>query len=289
MSVKQRKQIVEPELRQPSISRQCQLLSLSRSTFYYSPVPVSPEDLVLMHQIDEQYLKTPFYGSPRMTWWLNKQGYRVNRKRVARLMGVMGLQATLPGPHTSVPHPAHTIYPYLLRGMEIGSSCEVWSADITYVPMRRGFMYLVAVMDWFSRYVLAWDVSNSMETGFCVTALKNALKKARPTIFNTDQGSQFTSEEFTGTLTTAGVRISMDGRGRALDNAFIERLWWTIKHHYLYLHSFDTGTELRQGLAEWVHFYNHERGHSSLDDRTPDEVYCENSSAQLRQRLPDAS
>jgi putative transposase len=252
------------------ISRQCALLQVTRSSAYYTPnTTESEQNLALMRLIDEQYLKTPFYGSPRMTWWLNQQGYRVNRKRVARLMSVMGLQATLPGPHTSVPHPEHRSYPYLLREMEIGAPCEVWCADITYVPMRRGFMYLVAVMDWFSRYVLAWDLSNTMESGFCVMALKKALKRARPGIFNTDQGSQFTSDEFTGTLSAANVRISMDGRGRALDNAFIERLWRTVKYEDLYLREYVDGHALHAGLARYFRFYNHERPHSALNNHTP--------------------
>jgi putative transposase len=229
----------------------------------------SVENLALMRRIDEQYLKTPFYGSPRMTWWLNQQGYGVNPKRVARLMRVMGLQATLPGPHTSKPHPEHVKYPYLLRGMEINAPCEVWSADITYIPMPRGFMFLVAVIDWFSRYVIAWDVSNSMESGFCVTTLKRALKTGCPSIFNTDQGTQFTSEEFTGTLTQAGVRISMDGRGRALDNVFIERLWRSVKYEDIYLRDYPDGHTLHAGLARYFRFYNHQRPHSALDNRTP--------------------
>ena len=222
-----------------------------------------------MRLIDEQYLETPFYGSPRMTWWLNEQGYGVNPKRVTRLMRVMGLQATLPGPHTSKPHPEHKKYPYLLRGMEINAPCEVWSTDITFIPMQRGFMYLVAVMDWFSRYVIAWDVSNSMETGFCVAVLKRALKKERPLIFNTDQGSQFTSDEFTTTLSNVGIRISMDGRGRALDNVFIERLWRTVKYEDIYLREYIDGHALYAGLTRYFRFYNHQRPHSALDYHTP--------------------
>ena len=237
---------------------------------YYTPNTTElPENLALMRRIDEQYLKTPFYGSPRMTWWLNAHGCAVNRKRVARLMGVMGLQATLPGPHTSVPHPEHVRYPYLLRGMEIGGPCEVWSADITYIPMRHGFMYLVAIIDWFSRYVIAWDVSNSLESGFCVTTLKRALKKARPGIFNTDQGRQFTSEEFINTLLQADVRISMDGRGRALDNVFIERLWRSVKYEDIYLRDYLDGHALYAGLTRYFRFYNHERPHSALENQTP--------------------
>lgn len=229
----------------------------------------SPENLALMRLIDEQYLKRPYYGVPRMTWWLNEHGHVVNHKRVARLMRVMGLQATLPGPHTSKPHPEHRIYPYLLHGMEIAAPCEVWCTDLTYVPMERGFMYLMAVMDWFSRYVIAWDVSNSMESEFCVSVLKRALKKGRPEIFNTDQGSQFTSEEFTGTLSKADVRISMDGRGRALDNAFIERLWRSVKYEDIYLRAYADGHALLAGLARYFRFYNHKRPHSALANRTP--------------------
>jgi putative transposase len=252
------------------ISRQCALLQLPRSSAYYTPnESESPENLALMRRIDEQYLKTPFYGAPRITWRLNQEGFVVNHKRVARLMQVMGLQATLPGPHTSIPHPEHRIYPYLLRGMEVRASCEVWSADITYIPMSRGFMYLVAVMDWFSRYVIAWDVSNSMESGFCVTVLNRALKKGRPSIFNTDQGSQFTSEEFTGALTKSNVRISMNGRGRALDNVFIERLWRSVKYEDIYLRDYPDGHALHAGLSRYFHFYNHERPHSALGNHTP--------------------
>jgi len=241
-----------------------------RSSAYYTPdTSESPENLRLMRLIDEQYLKTPFYGSPRMTWQLNQQDCAVNPKRVARLMRVMGLQATLPGPHTSRPHPTHAIYPYLLRGMKVSAPCEVWSADITYVPMQHGFMFLVAVIDWFSRYVVTWDVSNSMESAFCVTALQRALKKGHPQIFNTDQGSQFTSEEFTGTLAKAGIRISMDGRGRALDNVFIERLWRSVKYEDIYLRAYADGHALHAGLTRYFRFYNHQRPHSALDNRTP--------------------
>lgn len=246
------------------------MLQIARSSVYYTPnASEPPENLALMRLIDEQYLKTPFYGVPRMTWWLNKQGYGVNHKRVERLMRVMGLQATLPGPHTSRPHPEHRIYPYLLRGMQIDAPCEVWCADITYIPMPRGFMYLVAVMDWFSRYVIAWEISNTLDSDFCVAALTRALKTARPLIFNTDQGSQFTSEAFTGTLTQAEVRISMDGRGRALDNAFIERLWRSVKYEDIYLHDYADGTALHAGLSRYFHFYNHERPHSALNYQMP--------------------
>ena len=229
-----------------------------------------------MRLIDQQYLKRPYYGVPRMTWWLNEHGHAVNHKRVARLMRVMGLQAVLPGPHTSRPHPEHHIYPYLLREMTITESFEVWCTDMTYVPMEHGFMYLMAVMDWYSRYVVAWDVSNTMDRGFCVSVLKRALKKGRPGIFNTDQGSQFTSEEFTQTLTKAGIRISMDGRGRALDNAFIERLWRSVKYEDIYLRAYADGRALHTGLSKYFRYYNQKRPHSSLANRTPIECHHAN-------------
>jgi putative transposase len=245
MSVQQRKEMVEPELPEPSISRQCQLLGLSRSTFYYAPVPISAEDLELMRLIDEQYLKTPTYGSRSMARHFRRQGRKVNRKRIQRLMRLMGIEAVYPKPHTSRPHPQHRIYPYLLRDLAIDHANHVWAADITYVPMARGFMYLVAVMDWHSRRILSWRVSNTLDSDFCNQALQEALERyGKPEIFNTDQGAQFTS------------------------NGFIQ----ILKDHD-YLHSFTTGSELRYGLEEWIRFYNHERGHSALDDRTPDEVY----------------
>ena len=274
MSVKQRRQMIEPELREPSISRQCQLLSLNRSTFYYAPAPTNAEDLALMRQIDEQYLKTPFYGSRSMARHFRRQGRKINRKRIQRLMRRMGIEAVYPKPHTSRPHPEHRIYPYLLRDLSVEHANQVWAADITYVPMSRGSMYLVAVMDWHSRKILSWRVSNTLDSDFCTQALQEALERyGTPEIFNTDQGAQFTSIAFTQILKDRSVAISMDGRGRCQDNIFVERLWWTLKHSYLYLQAFDSGSELREGLAEWVRFYNYERGHSSLDDRTPDEVY----------------
>lgn len=226
-----------------------------------------------MRRLDEMYLERPFYGAPRMTRWLRAEGRHVNHKRVARLMRVMGVQATLPGPHTSRPHPGHLKYPYLLRDLEIRAPDEVWCSDITYIPMRRGFMYLVAVMDWHSRYVLTWELSNSMESGFCVDTLRKALRRGRPGIFNTDQGSQFTSGEFTGTLLEKGVRISMDGRGRALDNAFIERLWRSVKYEDIYLREYTDGHTLHAGLTRYFRFYNHERPHSGLGHRTPAAAY----------------
>ncbi|NCO53570.1 MAG: IS3 family transposase, partial [Deltaproteobacteria bacterium] len=273
MSQKQLRQMIEPR-HEPSISRQCRLLGISRSSFYYVPRPMDSEDLELMRLIDEQYLKTPFFGSRSMARHFRRQGRKVNRKRIQRLMQLMGIEAIYPKPHTSRPHPEHQIYPYLLRDLTIDHADQVWAADITYVPMARGFMYLVAVMDWHSRKILSWRLSNTLESDFCIQALQEAINRyGKPEIFNTDQGSQFTSIGFTQVLKDHGIGISMDGRGRCQDNIFIERLWWTIKHHYLYLHSFGSGSELRQGLTEWIRFYNQERGHSSLDDRTPDEVY----------------
>jgi len=252
-----------------SVERQCALLGLARSTFYYAPVRDETEDLALMRLLDEEYTRHPFYGARRMTHWLRGQGWPVGRKRVRRLLRVMGLEAIYPKPRLSVAAPGHRIYPYLLREMEIGGPCEVWCADITYIPMPRGFMYLVAVMDWFSRYVIAWEISNTLESDFCVAALTRALETGRPRIFNTDQGSQFTSETFTGTLTRAEVRISMDGRGRALDNAFIERLWRSVKYEDIYLRDYADGGALHAGLTRYFRFYNHERPHSALDYHTP--------------------
>jgi putative transposase len=266
--------MIEAGVGEPSISRQCQLLGLSRSSFYYPPRPIDPEDLELMRLIDEQYLKTPFFGSRSMARHFRRQGRRVNRKRIQRLMRLMGIEAVYPKPHTSRPHPQHRIYPYLLRDLNIEHANQVWAADITYVPMSHGFMYLVAVIDWHSRKILSWRASNTLESDFCIEALLEALSRyGRPEIFNTDQGAQFTSNSFTQVLKDHGVSISMDGRGRCQDNIFVERLWWTIKHHYLYLHSFSCGSQLRHGLGDWIGFYNGQRGHSSLDDRTPDELY----------------
>jgi putative transposase len=256
------------------MSRQCALIGLPRSSYYYEPMGTeSAENLRLMRKIDELYLKRPFYGSPRMTDWLWDFGWVVNQKRVARLMRLMGLQAVLPGPHTSRRHPGHPIYPYLLRGLEIREPNEVWCADITYVPMRQGFLYLVAVMDWFSRYVLSWELSNTLETDFCVLALGRALAGARPGIFNTDQGSQFTSEDFTGRLTEEGIRISMDGRGRAFDNVFIERLWRSVKYEEVYLRDYADGRDARRSLGRYFRMYNAQRRHQGLGRRTPEQVH----------------
>jgi len=227
-----------------------------------------------MRLIDEQYLKAPCWGSRSMRNHLRRLGYRVNRKRIQRLMRIMGLEAIYPKPKTSRPHPEHRVYPYLLRDLIIDRPNQVWTADITYIPMSRGFMYLVAVMDWHSRKILSWRVSNTLDSELCVEAVAEALERYKaPEIFNTDQGTQFTSRNFIDLLDAHKIRISMDGRGRVQDNIFIERLWWTLKYQYLYLHSFDNGSELRNGLGDWFLFYNQERSHQALDDLTPDEVY----------------
>jgi len=250
------------------------LLNISRSSLYYKPVGVKRADLDLMRLIDEQYLKTPFYGSRSMTLHLKRQGYPVNRKRIQRLMRRMGLEAIYPKPRTSRRHPGHKLYPYLLRNFHIERPNQVWAADITYIPMNRGFMFLVAVMDWHSRKVLSWRLSNTLDTEFCVAALQEAITcHGTPEIFNTDQGAQFTSQAFTAVLEAQRIAVSMDGQGRVQDNIFIERLWWTLKYQYLYLRSFDTTMELRRGLMEWFKFYNSQRPHQTLDGLTPDEVY----------------
>jgi len=258
-----------------SLTRQCQLLGLSRAALYYRPVEVSDYELEVMALIDRQYLHTPFYGSRRMTAWLQTQGHLVNRKRVQRLMGLMGLEAIYQRPHTSRPAPEHRTYPYLLRGLVIEHVNQVWAADITYIPMARGFLYLVAVMDWVSRYVLAWRLSNTLDVSFCVEALEEALSQGRPEIFNTDQGSQFTDEDFTSVLCAHGVAISMDGRGRFSDNIFVERLWRSLKYEEIYLRAYQNVAEARHGIAAYFEFYNHERLHQALGYRAPRQVFEE--------------
>ena len=257
-----------------SLRRQCELIGLNRSSYYYQPAPESPLNLTLMRLIDEQYLRTPFYGYLKMTKYLRQvKQYQVNPKRVYRLMQLMGLRAVAPRPHTSQAQPEHKIYPYLLRGIDITRPNQVWSADITYVPMPRGFMYLVAILDWHSRYVLSWEVSNTLDGDFCLLALERALQRGQPEIFNTDQGTQFTARAFTTRLEQAQIKISMDGKGRVFDNIFIERLWRTVKYEHIYLSDYTTGLELVAGLANYFDFYNHERFHQSLDYRTPAQVY----------------
>lgn len=256
-----------------SIRMQCKLAGVSRSNYYYEPLPESEENLHLMRLIDEQFMKHPEFGSPRMTDWLRDEGYAVNQKRVARLMKLMDIQAITPGPHTSKPSPQHKVYPYLLRGVKIERVNQVWSVDITYIPMKHGFMYLVAIIDWYSRYVLSWELSNTLDSNFCVRALERALDYATPEIFNSDQGSQFTSESFTKVLLSRGIQISMDGRGRALDNVYIERLWWTVKYENVYPNCYEDGHKLYKGLATYFEYYNDERKHSAIDKETPSEVF----------------
>ena len=267
--------MIESSHSQFSIRRQCELLGLNRSSFYYEPAKETIENLRLMRLIDEQYLKTPFFGSRRMAEWLTREGEEVNRKRVKRLMGLMGLEAIHPGPRTTVRDPDHKVYPYLLRGVAIERRDQVWSSDITYIPMQHSFMYLTAVIDWYSRYVLSWGLSNSLDGRFCLEALEEALRGGKPEIFNTDQGVQYTARSFTGRLESAGVLVSMDGRGRALDNVFVERLWRSLKDEEVYLKDYRNVAELVSGLTSWFRFYNHERPHQSLKYRTPAEVYQE--------------
>jgi putative transposase len=274
MSIERRRQMIEPKHPQLSIVRQCELVLISRSGFYYRPAGETPLNLVLMRLIDAQFLETPWYGSRQMARHLRREGYTVGRKRIRRLMAKMGLAPIYQRPRTTVPHPEHRIYPYLLRDLVIDKPNQVWCADLTYIPMRRGFLYLVAIMDWATRKVLAWRVSNTMDVEFCLEALEEALARfGKPGIFNTDQGSQFTSPRFTGVLQEAGIRISMDGRGRWMDNVFIERLWRSLKYECVYLHAFETGSELRGGLSRWLSYYNARRPHSTLAGRTPDEAY----------------
>jgi putative transposase len=252
-----------------SVRRQCELLGVNRSSVYYRPAGESEENLRLMRLVDEQYMRTPFYGSRRMKVALEEQGYPVNRKRMARLMRLMGIEAVYPKPKLSQPGEGHKIYPYLLEGVAIERVNQVWSTDITYIRMAGGFVYLVAVMDWYSRYVLSWALSLTLELGFCLEALKAALRHGRPEVFNSDQGSQFTSERFTGELERRGIAVSMDGRGRCLDNIFIERLWRSLKYEEVYLQDYRLVPEAGQGIGGWFRFYNQERPHQSLGYQTP--------------------
>jgi putative transposase len=248
---------------------------LNRSSLYYEPIPETPEKLRLMRRIDEQYTAHPFFGSRQMTAWLVRQGEKVNRKRLQRLMRLMGLEAVYPKPRLSVAGRGHRIFPYLLRHVRIVRPDQVWSADITYIPLTTGFMYLTATIDWYSRYVLAWRLSNSLDSAFCLDMLDEALSRGKPEVFNTDQGVQFTAEAWTSRLESAGVSVSMDGRGRCLDNVFVERLWRSVKYENVYLRCYETVPQLHEGLDEYFPFYNTERPHRSLDYRTPVDVYQE--------------
>ena len=275
MSRAERKAMIAPGRAGLSLSRQCALLSISRSSFYYTPKGESPENLALMRRIDELFLRYPFFGSRQMVRQLRREGVYAGRHRVRRLMRLMGLEAIYQAPRTSAPHPAHRVYPYLLRTVAVTRPDHVWCADITYIPVRRGFLYLVAIMDWATRHVLAWRLSNTMDAGFCVEALNEALAEyGTPEIFNTDQGSQFASLDFTGALTEAGVAISMDGRGRCLDNIFIERLWRSLKYEAVYLHEMTDGFAAERVIGDWIAFYNTERPHSALGGATPAEAYA---------------
>jgi putative transposase len=273
--LKDRRTMIE-ENTEPSVRRQCELLRVSRSGFYYEPEPTSAEELELMRCIDELHLKWPFYGSRKLALELKVQGHDVNRKRVQRLMRLMSLEAMAPKPDTSRPAPEHLKYPYLLRGLRIFRPDQVWATDITYIPLQNGFAYLVAIMDWYSRRVLAWRVSNTLDTGFCLEALQEAFDKfGRPDIFNTDQGSQFTADDFTSLLRSRGVKISMDGKGRCIDNIFVERLWRSLKYEEVYLHAYESVAEARVGIGRYFEFYNRERRHQGLNYETPDAVYRE--------------
>ncbi|MHB1424759.1 MAG: IS3 family transposase [Gemmataceae bacterium] len=272
-SVDARRALVEVGHPHLSICRQCALLGLARSSFYYEAVVETAENLALMRLIDRRYTDCPFYGSRKMTIWLQGEGHGVNRKRVQRLMRLMGLEAVYPRPKLSAPGQGHKVFPYLLRGVTIGRVGQVWSTDITYIPLASGFLYLAAVIDWFSRYVIAWRLSNTLDGSFCLDLLDEALAQGRPEVFNTDQGVQFTAEAFTGRLLAAGVQVSMDGKGRCLDNAFVERLWRTVKYEDVYLRGYETVPELTQGLGRYFPFYNEERPHQALDYQTPAAVY----------------
>jgi putative transposase len=265
--------LIEPAHAELSVRRQCELLGLNRSTLYYQPAAETAENLALMRRIDEQYTDRPFFGSRRMTAWLVQQGEAVNRKRVQRLMRLMGLEAIYPKPKLSVAGRGHRIYPYLLRDVRIERPDQVWSADITYIPMAGGFMYLAATIDWYSRYVIAWRLSNTLDGSFCLDMLEEALGKGQPAVFNTDQGVQFTAQAWTSRLEAAGVQVSMDGRGRWADNVFVERLWRSVKYEDIYLWCYAVVAELHGGLGRYFGFYNDERPHQGLDNRTPAQVY----------------
>jgi len=283
MSVTEKRGCIEPAHPKLSIARQCELIGLARSSYYrHGSEEESAENLGLMRLIDEEYTRHPFYGSRKMRDYLRRLDQAVNRKRVRRLMRRMGLASVAPKPSTSKPAPAHKIYPYLLRGLAITAPDQVWCSDFTYIRLPGGFVYLTVVMDWFSRYVLSWEVSITMDEAFCVSALQSALRRhPHPRIFNTDQGSQYTGEAFTGELKSHDIQISMDGKGRAMDNIFVERLWRSVKYEEVYLKDYASVTELRQSLKRYFEFYNHERPHQSFDANTPAEVYHGQASTRL--------
>ena len=269
--------LIEPHDPTLSLRQQCGLLGLNRSSLYYQPVAESEDNLRLMRLLDEQYTRTPCYGVLRMVAYLRSLGHEVNVKRVRRLLRTMGLDAVYQKPNTSQPNSAHSVYPYLLRGLSIERCDQVWSTDITYVRLTSGFVYLMAVIDWYSRYVLGWAISTTLDADFCIEAVDQILESRRCEIFNTDQGAQFTTPRFTQPLLDKGIKVSMDGRGRALDNIFVERLWRTVKYEYVYLQEIQSVHEVKLGLQDFFHFYNHERFHQSLNYRTPAQVYLGSS------------
>lgn len=273
MSVEEKRLGVEPNHPHLSIRRQCELLGLNRSTLYYEPAPVPKEEYHLLREIAEIYTRMPFYGVPRMTGELRRRGFPVGAKRVRRLMREIGFHAIYPRPNLSKPRKDHQLYPYLLRALEILCPDHVWCADITYIRLKRGFVYLMAIMDWFSRYVLSWEISISLAVEFCLLALERAFKQGLPAIFNSDQGAQFTSQAFTERLLDSGIQISMDGRGRAYDNIFIERLWRSVKYEEVYLKDYETVAEARAGVERYLDLYNNERLHQALGYKTPAAVY----------------
>lgn len=268
---------LEPDHSELSMRQQCCLLGINRSSLYYHPVDVDEYSLLLMRELDKQYTETPFYGVLKMTEHLRLQGYQVNVKRVRRLLRKMGLEAVYPKPKLSQSNPEHTVFPYLLRGLPIVRCNQVWSTDVTYIRMRQGFVYLMAIIDWYSRYVLNWALSTTLEADFCIMALNEVLETKQCEIFNTDQGSQFTTHRFTQPLLDKGIKVSMDGRGRALDNIFVERLWRSVKYENIYLNDYQTVNQVYQGLEDYFEFYNHNRLHQSLDYQTPAEVYFKNN------------
>jgi len=288
MSAPDRRRLVDRDNGRVSIRRQCELLGIARSGLYRTLAAANDNDAALMRRIDELFTTWPFLGSRRMTALLRAEGHAVNRKRIRRLMGEMGIAALGPKPRTTKPAPGHKIYPYLLRGLPIERPNQVWCADITYIPVGRGFLYLVAIMDWASRAVLSWRLSNTLDGSFCVSALEEALARfGKPAIFNTDQGCQFTAAAFTGTLAAAGVRISMDGCGRWMDNVFIERLWRSLKYEDIYLKGYADGREAKAGIASWITFYNGRRPHQALGNRTPMAVWREGTTGALGTAVVD--
>lgn len=265
--------MVDKEHESLSVRNQCELLDLNRSALYYKAVEPDAETLELMLLIDKIFLEHPYFGARRIRQLLKRKGKHVTRKRIRRLMKLMGLETLYRKPRTSQANPEHKVYPYLLKGLDINGPNQVWASDITYIPMARGFVYLVAVMDWHSRYIVSWRLSNTMDADFCVEALADGLSQATPEIFNTDQGSQFTSEDFVGEVLGAGAKMSMDGRGRFVDNIFVERLWRSLKYEEVYLHAYENIKQARESIAKWIDFYNNGRPHQALDYQTPAEVY----------------